>query len=90
MSDVATLTPRDVVNAGGVVTDEQLEPFVSDDLSDEEKQYATDRLREGVGGFMRYLDSVDASTRSLKLDEPIISAPVADPEAEQDADREAV
>jgi len=63
-----TLTPRDVLNAGGTVTDELLEPFTSGSSDHEITQ-----LRRCVAGAMSFFSKLTDAEKQAEIDEPIIS-----------------
>lgn len=67
-----TLTPRDVISAGGAVTDELLEPFVSGD-GDEEREQSRKGLRQAVAGSMSFFSRLTTEEKDEQLDVPIIT-----------------
>lgn len=73
MSEVKTLTLRDVSGKSEAEVSELLDPFVSGD-NDEDKARSREQLSQAVREHVRYLDSVDRDTRAEKLDSPILSA----------------
>lgn len=62
-----TLTPRDVLDAGGAVTDELLEPFTSGSSESERTQ-----LRRCVAGAMSFFSKLTDAEKQAEIDEPII------------------
>lgn len=76
MGAAKTLTLRDVQEAGGVVTDKLLDPFV-EGRNDDEKDASRNNLRRSVGQYVRWLDSSDRDTRAERLDTPILDVPAA-------------
>lgn len=66
------LTPRDVISAGGAVTDELLEPFVSGD-SDEEREQSRKGLRQAVAGSMSFFSRLTTEEKDEQVDVPIIT-----------------
>lgn len=66
------LTPRDVISAGGAVTDELLEPFVSGD-SDEEREQSRKGLRQAVAGSMSFFSRLTTEEKDEQMDIPIIT-----------------
>lgn len=67
-----TLTARDVLDVGGAVTDELLEPFVSGN-SDSERNDSRQRLREAVAGSMSFFSRQSTEDKEKEIDLPIIS-----------------
>lgn len=72
-SQAEPLTLRKVIENGGVVTVEMVEPFADGEGDARDISCAT--LVQAVNGHVRYLDSVDRETRMERLDEPILTVP---------------
>lgn len=67
-SKEASITPADVLAAGGV-TDELIDPFLDDDVTD----YDREAFRTGIASYCRYLDSVNTDERAAAMNVPIVS-----------------
>lgn len=77
MSEVKTLTLRDVQRNGGTVSDELLDPFIVGD-NDAERDHSRETVRRSVSEHVRYLDHVDRDVKAERLDDPILTAPEPD------------